>query len=87
MSKKASRYTLIMVLICVLAQVDAAPAGASWPLYGRNGRHDCLSPYAGTDEAVFCWTYETRGGINSSPVIDVNGCIYFGSDDSNLYAL
>jgi len=33
------------------------------------------------------WTYETDGDVDSSPAIDANGTIYFGSDDDYIYAL
>jgi eukaryotic-like serine/threonine-protein kinase len=32
------------------------------------------------------WTFETRGPVYSSPAV-VNGTVYFGSNDHNLYAL
>ena len=34
------------------------------------------------------WSYKTSGGaILSSPIVDTNGNIYFGSDDNNIYGL
>ena len=34
------------------------------------------------------WSYKTTGGgILSSPIVDVNGNVFFGSDDNNIYAL
>ena len=33
------------------------------------------------------WTYQTNGNIYSSPAVDSNGNIYFGSGDNKLYAL
>jgi len=33
------------------------------------------------------WTYRTGGNVYSSPAIDDNGTVYFGSDDTYLYSI
>jgi outer membrane protein assembly factor BamB len=51
-------------------------------------RHTGLSPYDtshvdGTEK----WSFETGGGIESSPAIGADGTVYFGSHDGYFYAL
>ena len=86
MFKSVSKHVIIMVMV-LLFQLNINSIEAAWPMFGLCRRHDGLSSHVGTNEVSSNWTYETRGSINSSPVIDANGCIYIGSDDSGLYAL
>jgi outer membrane protein assembly factor BamB len=64
----------------------------NWPefhfgpaLTGLNPFENTLNPstVSGLDEA---WTFTTGGAVESSPAI-VNGVLYVGSDDGNVYAL
>ena len=45
----------------------------------------CLLPF-GLNGQVLEWTYETKGPIRNSPVVD-GLILYIGSEDGNLYAL
>ncbi len=58
-----------------------------WPSFMRDiantGRTDCVGP----DTIESYASYSTGGAIHSSPVIDSDGTVYFGSDDGYLYAM
>jgi hypothetical protein len=43
--------------------------------------------YAVGQDGVEKWRFQTGGGIDSSPVIDGNGILYFTSSDSWLYGI
>ncbi len=59
-----------------------------WPMYGQNLRHTGLSPYpTDTNAGDKLWNYTTGYWIVSSPVVDSDGTIYFGSWDWYFYAL
>jgi len=53
-----------------------------------NLRHTGLSAYNTSHvDGTVKWTFETGGGIESSPTIAKDGTIYIGSHDNKLYAL
>jgi eukaryotic-like serine/threonine-protein kinase len=63
-----------------------------WPLVGFNDARTGLNPYENAlgENTVgglnLAWSYKTGGQISSSPAV-VDGVLYFGSSDGNLYAL
>ena len=62
---------------------DAEIYVATFDLDGGNHRLIALDPTTGTQ----IWDFPVSGGITSSPAIGVDGVIYFGSYDSNLYGI
>ena len=64
-------------------------AGSPWPHYGGlDNYHTRISPYVGYTGLNVAWTYKNNNNImNSSPVIDNAGNIYFGTPDGYLYCL
>ncbi|GEM_PF-2753740 len=63
-------------------------AESPWPKFRGDRRNTGLSPYdtshlTGTER----WSFEAEDKIQSSPAIDEEGTIYFGSRDGNLYAV
>jgi outer membrane protein assembly factor BamB len=59
---------------------------APWQSFGRDARHAGLSPFKGPDNPNH-YSWNTTGDrIYSSPAIDLDGTVYVGSDDGNLYA-
>lgn len=59
-----------------------------WPMYGGNPQHTSLSPIGTSDnKGGLAWRFETNGSVVSSPAVDANGTIYFGSSDKTIYAL
>jgi len=43
--------------------------------------------FAINPDGTLKWSYTTSGAVVSSPAIDADGTIYFGSIDGNLYAI
>lgn len=59
-----------------------------WSSFGGNERNTGMSPYdTGHVDGTGAWRFETGDIIMSSPVVDREGTIYFGSKDHNLYAV
>ena len=68
----------------------AGSAGGSetWPMYGSGAANSGYVP-AGTgpiNEVTDRWTFTTGAEVGSSPAV-VDGMIYIGSADGNVYAL
>ena len=89
---KMASFSLAIFLIAVLfAGVATVPTGAQ---YGTNQFHynaqhtGDYSPVAGSNalSGKLTWSFTTGAAVLSSPVV-VNGTVYVGSDDNNVYAL
>jgi outer membrane protein assembly factor BamB len=56
------------------------PMDSPWPMHGHDARHTGRSPYSTADNpGGEKWRFNTQGFALSSPAIDNNGTIYFGS--------
>ncbi len=74
-----SSSLFLLFATCVYAQ-DA-------PMFRNNLAHSGVYAAAGVPKLKGVkWTFHTRGEVVSSPAI-VDGVIYVGSNDGNLYAL
>jgi outer membrane protein assembly factor BamB len=62
-------------------------ANSAWPKFRGNYRNTGLSPYVGAQTNSLKWSYATGNHVFSSPAIAVDGTIYVGSYDYNVYAL
>jgi outer membrane protein assembly factor BamB len=74
---------------CIIRVTKGPPlANSPWPMFRQNLQHTGLSPY-GTSENTgkLKWQFYADGMIQSSPSIGLDGTIYFGSYDKNLYAV
>ncbi len=59
-----------------------------WTMYGHDSKHTSRSPFIGPKECSVKWVFKAESDINySAPVIAVDGTIYFGCNDGNLYAV
>jgi outer membrane protein assembly factor BamB len=62
---------------------------ADWPSFGFNARFNpnesVLSP-VGAPSLIQDWSYTTGGPVQYSSPAVVNGLVYIGSTDHNLYA-
>jgi outer membrane protein assembly factor BamB len=56
-------------------------------MYKGNAQHTGQSTFNGSEENTLRWNFPTGQRITSSPVIGADGTVYFGSYDSNLYAV
>ncbi|MFN2137580.1 MAG: PQQ-binding-like beta-propeller repeat protein [Candidatus Promineifilaceae bacterium] len=61
--------------------------GAPWPTFRRTLRNSGSSPLHAAYQGEKPWFFQTGKGIFSTPVIDADEMIYFGSADHNFYAV
>jgi PQQ-like domain len=65
---------------------------ANWPLFGFDARHSRVNPYenilntSNVSSLSKAWSFATGNTVFSSPAV-VNGVVYVGSRDNNVYAL
>jgi PQQ-like domain len=64
---------------------------AHWPLFGFDARQSRFNPYenilntSNVSSLTEAWSFATGSTVYSSPAV-VNGVVYAGSDDHNVYA-
>ena len=58
----------------------------SWPMFHGNLAHTGYLNAAGHSTNQTLWVFKTSGHVWSSPAV-VNGVVYFGSFDHNVYAV
>jgi len=80
-------YSFTDLLFAPPANLSSAPILGDWPMF----RHDLSRTGADQVTAVnptgeLKWSFKTGSQVHSSPTV-VNGVVYFGSRDYNLYAL
>lgn len=91
--RKSSRlrvlmFCLAMALLLNSENVRAQLAESPWPMFHGDAQHTGLSLYDTSHvDGTVKWSFETGGGIESSPSIGKDGTIYVGSHDGYLYAI
>jgi outer membrane protein assembly factor BamB len=65
----------------------ALQAGSPWPTFRRTLRNSANSPILAHYQGDKPWFFQSGKGIFSTPIIDSQGVIYFGSADHNFYAI
>ncbi len=63
---------------------NTAPT-SNWSMWGADPTHSSAAPQ-GPSNLTLAWKFTTNGAVISSPTI-VNGIVYFGSQDKNIYAV
>ena len=58
---------------------------SNWSMWRADPHHSSAAP-EGPSSLAMAWKFETSGSIISSPTV-VNGVVYFGSQDKNIYAV
>ena len=58
-----------------------------WPMKGGNAAHSGRALLTGSDNGVSVCTYDTGGGVKSSPAIAGDGTVVVASESGYLYAL
>ncbi|MBW2970706.1 PQQ-binding-like beta-propeller repeat protein [Candidatus Woesearchaeota archaeon] len=78
---------LILLIICMNV-ANAQLADSPWPMFHGSIRGTGLSEHstAKVDGSIL-WSFETSGGIETSPAIGEEGTIYIADDDCKLYAV
>lgn len=81
------------MLLCVLLMLTplsflfpATQAGNDWPMFRHDLNHTGTTDSGSADLATLLWNYTTGAPVYSSPAV-VDGCVFFGSRDSNIYCL
>src|SRR5262245_38623798 len=77
---------IAMALIFWLGTSASQLCGADWPMFRGNPALAGVAEGALPDKPVLLWTFKTEGPVKSSAAV-VNGRVYIGSDDGNVYAL
>ena len=57
-----------------------------WPMFHHDPAHSGYSTSTAPTTNQTLWTYKTGGHVDSCPAV-VNGIVYVGSEDGNVYAL
>ncbi len=93
---------LFLLLACGCKKADPLPpdtsnvhqqidwpglASTPWPMFMHDPQHTGRSPSQGPDRAVVQWRFDATNSVYSSPVVDIDGTVYVGSEDANLYAV
>ncbi len=58
---------------------------SNWPMWRSDPTHTSTAP-TGPSTLSLTWNFSTQGSITSSPSV-VDGVVYFGSQDKNVYAI
>ena len=78
---------LLMFILCV-SFANAGLMESPWPMFRGNTQLTGLSSYDTSHvDGTLLWQFKAGAGIESSPAIDKNGVIYFGSHDGYLYSI
>ncbi|UCH85755.1 MAG: PQQ-like beta-propeller repeat protein, partial [Candidatus Latescibacterota bacterium] len=88
-SHEVLRVVLIMLLLSLFASAFAGSAHAQedwWPMYLHDPAHSGHSSSRAPTTNDTVWTFSTGGNVQSSCAV-VDGRVYFGSHDNNVYCL
>ena len=64
---------------CIPAVNTCGPALSSWPVRGRDTKHQSRSPWPGAQDGSVAWSIQLGTQISSSPVLAKDGTVYIGS--------
>ena len=83
--------TITLAILCLsivlsLSFTVNAQQAESWPMFHRDLSHTGYSTATGPSTNQTLWTFKTQNKVWSSPAV-VDGVVYFGSFDKNVYAV
>ncbi len=79
-------YFVAAVLTLISPAVFAQPAASAWPMFQHDAQHTGRATVNGPATCALEWSYEIPQGVNySSPAIGLDGRIFVGSNNNNLY--
>jgi len=85
--KKLSTLLGILALMTVMVVANQVfAAEEDWPMFHHDLALSGYSPSEAPDDNTILWIYDTESDIRSSPAV-VDGKLYIGALDGNLYAL
>ncbi|MCX8044046.1 MAG: PQQ-binding-like beta-propeller repeat protein, partial [Desulfobacterota bacterium] len=79
-------FVLLLQILCV-DNLSAQLADAPWPKFHKDEKNSGFTSNFGTQVGKLKWKFVTGGPVTSSPIIDNNGIVYFGSADNYFYAV
>ncbi len=83
----ALALTLVLVLLCLTAGLVLIPfANADWVMFGSDASHTGVGTGNPVLTPTLIWKFSTGDGGWTAPAV-VDGVVYIGSDDHNVYAL
>jgi len=79
---------IIILFITGILALNVLPAAAEdwWPMFHHDLRHTGYSTSISPDTNNVTWSYTMGGYARSSPTV-IDGNVYMGSDDCNVYCL
>jgi outer membrane protein assembly factor BamB len=94
LGKSIKGFAVILILTIsfsslALSRTGAAfaqPSSGDWPMFHANPSHTGVGSGNPVLTPTLLWNYTTGFQVESSPAV-VNGVVYIGSDDGNVYAL
>ncbi len=82
-----SLYQFTDVIGGIAREVDSSPESGEWTMFRHDLNHTgAIEPGSKQPEGKLKWTFPTEDAIRSSPTV-VDGMVYFGSRDFNIYAV
>ena len=80
-------YSFTDLLFAPPEYLNSAPILGDWPMFRHDLSRTGADQVTGVNpQGVLKWSFQTGSEVHSSPTV-VNGVVYFGSRDYNLYAL
>src|SRR6267378_3132784 len=80
------RLPLIAVCFFPAWLIVATAHASDWPMFRGDPALQGSAPGSLPEKPALLWTFKTQGHVKSSAAI-VNGRVFIGSNDRNLYAL
>lgn len=62
-------------------------ANTSWPMFLHDPQHTGRSEYRGPQQGAVEWFFEAGGFVFSSPIVGLDGSLYFAAKDGLFYAV
>jgi outer membrane protein assembly factor BamB len=80
-------YQFTNIMFGLSENLESAPQNGDWTMFRRDQDHTgVINPGVVSPQGNLKWTFQTGDAIHSSPAV-VNGIVYVGSRDYNIYAL
>src|SRR3989304_5363982 len=79
-------YQFTDVIFGLTQTIQSTPQAGEWAMFRRDAGHSGVIDEGAPASGALKWTFATGAPIDSSPAV-VNGIVYIGSRDHNLYAL
>ena len=84
--KFLSQSCVIFLFILVLGNTLLVAATDDWTMFGHDKQHTRLSSSSAPESNTILWSFQSNDKITSSPAV-VDGCIYVGSYDHDVYCI